>query len=60
MTVHTLRKIHSQKSRYCKGAIQESSAEEEDKVNVKQPPGLVKPTKSITTITEEIVNSYIK
>ena len=45
---------------YCNGAIQESNTEEEIKVNIKQPLGLVKPTKSITTITDEIVNTCIK
>ena len=58
-------KIHSQKRGYCKGAVQEEVAEE---VKVKanppkeQPPGLTtqKPTKTVTNITDENVNTYIK
>ena len=58
------------KTKYCKG-VQESKTEAATEVirpdaercaagNVKQPPGLTKPTKSITNITDEIVNYYIK
>ena len=48
---------------YCK-AIQESKTEEEVKVKVnqprEQPPGLVKPTKSITISTDDIANMHPK
>ena len=62
MTQHTLKYIHKKRG-YCKGAIQEEVKEE---VKVKTNPpreqalGLVKPTKSITNITDEVVNTYIK
>ena len=50
-------------SGYCKGAFQESKTETTAEVQtVKETPGLTKqkPTKTITNITYEIVNTYIK
>ena len=63
MAQHTVKHIH--KKGHCKGATQEEVKEE---VGVKanptkeQPPGLTKqkPTKIITNITDEMVNTYIK
>ena len=55
MTQHTLKYIHKKRG-YCKG---EYKTEEEVKT-IKEPPGLVKPTKPTTSITEETVNTYIK
>ena len=65
MTQHTLKYIHKKRG-YCKGAFQEESKTEattEVKTfKEKEPPGLPKqkPTKLITNITYEIVNTYIK
>ena len=53
-------KLYSQK-RACKQSNQESKTEAAAEVKtVKEPPGLAKPTKSITTFTYELVNTYIK
>ena len=56
--------MYSPKKGYCEGTIQGPKTEEEVKVKINPPreqaPGLVKPTKPITNITDEIVNTYIK
>ena len=51
LTQHTLKYMHKNRG-YCKGAIQETKTEEEVKVKVNPPtPVLVKPTKSIDSMT---------
>ena len=55
MTQHTLKYIHKKRG-YCKG---ESKTEEEVKT-IKEQPVSVKPAQSITSITEETINTYIK
>ena len=55
-------KIYSQKRSYCKG-VQEVKEETAAEVKtVKEPPGLPKqkPIKTITNITDDVVNAYIK
>ena len=65
MTQHTLKYYHKKRG-HCKGTVQEEVKEELRKREVKinppkeQAPGLVNPTKSITNITDEVVNKYIK
>ena len=61
MTQHTLKHIHKKRG-YCKGAFQEEVKEEVKKGVTKEPPGLPKqkPTKTITNITDDIVNTHIK
>ena len=55
---------YSQKSSYCKGTFQEEAKEETTAAvkTVNYPPGLPKqkPTKTITNITEDIVNTYVR
>ena len=61
MTVHTLKYIHKKEDTYCKGAIQEEEAEEVRKCEtIREKPVPAKPTKTIPTITGDIVNAYIK
>ena len=52
----TYSQIYSQKRKDCKGAFQEEVEQE----TAKQPPVSAKPTKTITNITDDIVNTYIK
>ena len=62
MTQHTLNYIHKERG-YCKGAFQESKTETTAEVKaVKEPHGLPKqkPIKTITNITGDIVNTYIR
>ena len=62
MTQHTLKYTHKKRG-YCKGAFQESKTETTAEVKtVKDTPGLTKqkPTKTITNITDEIANTYIR
>ena len=61
MAQHTLKYIHKQRG-YCKGAFQEEVKEEVEQEVTKEPPGLPKqkPTKTITTITDYIVNTSIQ
>ena len=63
MTQHTFKCIHEKRG-YCKGAIQEEVEEETttEVKTVKEPPGLQKQktTKTMTNITDDIVNAYIK
>ena len=59
---HILKYI--KKRGYCKGALQEEVKDETttEVKTVKEPPGLTKqkPTKTITNITDDIVNTYVK
>ena len=48
--------IYSQIRSYCKGAVQEVKEEVKVKVNSRRE----QPTKSITTITDELVNTHVK
>ena len=61
MTVHTLTHIHFKKRGYRKGAFQEEEAEEVRKCEtIKEENVSAKPTKTITTIRDDMVNTYIK
>ena len=54
--------IFIKKSGYCKGAFQEEEEAEEVRKceTIKEKPVSAKPTKTITTITDDIVNANIK
>ena len=60
VSAHT--RIYSQKRGYCKGAFQEEVKEEVKEEVTKEPPGLPKPkpTKTVTTFTDDIANTHIK
>ena len=59
MTVHTLKFVYKKRG-HCKGAFREEGADEVRKCEAIRKPGSAKPTKTITIITDDIVNTYIK
>ena len=61
MTVHTLTYIH-EKEDIVKEHFKKKLKKKLKKEVTKEPPGLLKqkPTKTITTITDDIVNTYIQ